>query len=97
MALGKLHSLKTPPEEGNGKPFLSILYLENPGKFTIGWNQLGDMFILLLEVGYMYTNMNIPAQLELMKVRPLGLYRPLTRPVAVSLILPITPGAPLSS
>ena len=31
-ALGKLHCPRMPPEEGNGKPLLNILYLENPEK-----------------------------------------------------------------
>ena len=33
VALGKLHSPRAPPEEGNGKPLLRILYLENPEKY----------------------------------------------------------------
>ena len=32
MTLGELHNPKKPPEEGNGKPLLGILYLENPEK-----------------------------------------------------------------
>ena len=30
VALGKLHSPKTPQEEGNAEPLLGILYLESP-------------------------------------------------------------------
>ena len=32
VALGKLHSPRMPPEDGNGKPLLSPLCLENPEK-----------------------------------------------------------------
>ena len=30
VTLGKWHSPRMPPEEGNGKPLLNTLYLENP-------------------------------------------------------------------
>ena len=32
VALGQLHRSRVAPEEGNGKPLLSILYLEHPRK-----------------------------------------------------------------
>ena len=32
VALGKLHRARVSPEEEDGKPLLSIWYLENPGK-----------------------------------------------------------------
>ena len=38
IALGKLHSLRVTPEEGNGKQLLTTLYLQNPGKGCVKWN-----------------------------------------------------------
>ena len=32
VALGQLHNPRAPPEEGNGKPHLCMLYLQNPKK-----------------------------------------------------------------
>ena len=33
-SLGKLHSPRTPPEQGNGKPLLSILYIKTLERVT---------------------------------------------------------------
>ena len=61
MALGKLPSCRAPPEEGKGKPLLSILYLESPEK-GCHMSELTMMMMMMMMITLAVTNNKILAK-----------------------------------